>query len=158
MDSQQRVREDDVLCVLDYVPRSLEGSDAINVVNSCGQNLGHFCAQLRYHRCLIALIERGIDIHAKDANGWIPLDFARLHRDEDAMDILEGDWEDSLLNTVPMELWPTDPLPSVKPRCVVTIQTIQPRANLVFMLEIPCPRVKTIRRRIRKSNILNNFV
>jgi hypothetical protein len=122
MDSQQKVREDDVLFLLDSIPWSLEGSGVINLVNNCGQNLAHFCAQLGYHRCLVALIERGIGIHVKDVNGWTPLDFARLHRDEDAIDILQGDWEDSLLNTVPMELWPTDSLLSVESRCVFTIQ------------------------------------
>jgi hypothetical protein len=121
-DSHQRVREDDVLCILDSIPWSLEGSDAINLVNNCGQNLAHFCAQLRFHCFLVALIERGINIHTKDVNGRTPLNFARLHRDEDAMDILQGDWEDSLLDTDPMELRPTDLLLSVKPKGVFTIQ------------------------------------
>ena len=91
-DPDQLVTEDDLLGILDSIP--FQDRDSVNLVNHHGQNLAHLCAQLRYHRLLTAVIERRAKIHAKDVNGWAPLDFARLHRDEDAIDILEGDWED----------------------------------------------------------------
>jgi hypothetical protein len=98
-DFDQAATEDSLLGLLDSVPWSLGHCDSINVVNEYGRNLAHLCAQLGYHRLLIAMIERGVDIHAKDVNGWTPLDFARLHCDNDAVDILEGDWEESVLLT-----------------------------------------------------------
>ena len=105
-DSDQSVTEDELLGMLDSIPFQ----DSINLVDHDGHNLAHFCAQLRYHRLLTAVIERGADIHAKDANGWTPLDFARLHRDEDAIDILEGDWEDCIEDAISTGSLSTDPL------------------------------------------------
>jgi hypothetical protein len=105
----QLVTEDDLLGILDSIP--FQDSDS-NLVNHRGQNLAHLCAQLRYHRLLTAVIERGTDIHAKDANGWTPLDFARLHRDEDATDILRGDWEEDIQDPISTGSLSTDPLPA----------------------------------------------
>jgi hypothetical protein len=102
----QLVTEDDLLGILDSIP--FQDRDSINLVNHRGQNLAHFCAQLRYHRLLTAVIERRARIHAKDVNGWAPLDFARLHRDEDAIDILEGAWEDYIQNAISRGSFSTD--------------------------------------------------
>ena len=99
-DSGQQITEDDLLRLLGSISWPLEDCDSINLVNNCGQNLAHYCAQLRYHRLLTAVIERGVDIHAKDVNGWTPLGVARLHRDEDAIDILEGEWEDKIQDAI----------------------------------------------------------
>jgi hypothetical protein len=139
-DSEQIVTEDDLLGLLDSVPWSLEDYDSINLVNNHSQNLAHLCSQLRYRRLLIAVIERGIDIHAKDVNGWSPLNFAQLHRDEDAMDILQGDWEDSILN-ISSRMPPTDPLLYVKPGCVCSpSNAIQSIAKLLVIVETSRPR------------------
>lgn len=97
-DSDQPVTEDYLLGVLDSI--LFQDCDSINIANQHGHNLAHFCAQLRYHRVLTAAIERGVDINAKDVNGWTPLDFARLHRDEDAIDILDGEWEDKVQDAI----------------------------------------------------------
>jgi hypothetical protein len=97
-DSDDLVSEDDLLGILDSI--LFQDCDSMNLANRYGQNLAHFCAQVRYHRLLTAVIERGADIHAKDVNGWAPLDFARLHHDEDALDILEGDWEDNVQQAI----------------------------------------------------------
>jgi len=86
----------------------LEDSDSINLVNNRRQNLAHFCAQLGYHRLLTVMIEIRIDIHAKDVNGWTPLDFARLHNDEDAIDILLGEWEDNIQDLISAGIVPVD--------------------------------------------------
>lgn len=75
-DSDQQVTEDDLLSLLDSISWSLEDCNSINHVNICSQNLAHLCAQIGYHCLLTAVIERGIDICAKDMNGWTPLDFA----------------------------------------------------------------------------------
>ena len=93
-DLDQPVTEDYFLGILNS--GLFPNSDSINLVNDYGQNFAHFCAELRYHRLITTVIERGIDIHAKDVNGWTPLDVAWLHRDEDAIDILEGEWEDNI--------------------------------------------------------------
>ena len=93
-ESDQPVTEDYLLGMLDSI--LFHDCDSVNFSNQRGHNLAHFCAQLRYHRVLTAAIERGVDINAKDVNGWTPLDFACLHRDEDAIDILEGEWEDEV--------------------------------------------------------------
>ena len=87
-------REDALISILTSHSRPPEGSTAFNLVNKCGQNLAHLCAQLRYHRLLISAIEWGVDISIMDANGWTPLDFARFYDDLNAVDILEGGWED----------------------------------------------------------------
>ena len=101
----QPVTEDYFLGILNtYL---VQNCDSINLVNHCGQNIAHFCAELRYHQLLTTVIERGVDIHAKDVNGWTPLDVARLHHDEDAIDILEGEWEDKIedaISTVPLSI------------------------------------------------------
>ena len=81
--SSDSVIEDDLLGLLASISWQLEDCDSINLINGRSQNLAHFCAQLRYHRVLIAVIERGVDIHAKYVNRWTPLDVALLHRDED---------------------------------------------------------------------------
>ena len=107
-DSDQPVTEDDLLGILDFIP--FQDYDSINLVNHHSQNLAHFCAQLRYHRLLTAVIERGADILAKDGNGWTPLDFARLHCDNNAIDILEGDWEDCIQGAISTGSFSTDPL------------------------------------------------
>ena len=103
----QQITEDDLLGLLGSVSWQLEDCDSINLVNDCGQNLAHYCAQVRYHRLLTAVIERGVDIHAKDVNGWTPLGVAQLHRDEDSIDILEGEWEDKIqdaISTAPLSI------------------------------------------------------
>ena len=97
-DSDQPLTEDYLLGMLDSILFQDYGS--VNLINQHGHNLAHFCAQLRYHRVLTAAIEKGVDINAKDVNGWTPLDFARLHRDEDAIDILEGEWEDKVQDAI----------------------------------------------------------
>ena len=99
-DSGQLVTEDDLLGLLGSISWHLEDCDSINLVNNRGQNLAHFCSQLRYHRLLTAVIEIGADIRVKDVNGWSPLDFARLHRDEDAIDVLRGEWEDKIQDAI----------------------------------------------------------
>src|SRR5258708_2646259 len=89
-------REEALISILSLHPWSPEYSAAFNLVNKYGQNLAHLCAQLHYHRLLITVIEWGVDISVRDANGWTPLDFARFYGDVDAMDILEGGWEDDM--------------------------------------------------------------
>ena len=130
-DSSQRVTEDDLLDLLDSTPWSLEDRDSINRANKFGQNLAHLCTQLGYHRLLTAVIERGADIHARDINGWTPLDFARLHRDEDAIDILEGEWEDYIQDIISTGSLPIDLLHRFIPGCVLAIQTTKSLAELV---------------------------
>jgi hypothetical protein len=85
-------REKDLLALLGLHVWIPENQDALNFANGRHQNLAHLCAQLGYNQLLLVLIEQGINIHKKDVNGWIPLDFARLHKDEEAVDILEGGW------------------------------------------------------------------
>jgi hypothetical protein len=87
-------REECIVAMLGSHPWTPENEAVINVVNEYRQNLAHLCAQLGYNQLLLYVIEWGIDIRAEDANGWTPLDFARLHSDESAVDILEGDWVD----------------------------------------------------------------
>ena len=97
-DLDQPITEDYILGILNS--GLVQNSDSINLVNDYGQNLAHFCAALRYHRLLTTVIERDINIHAKDVNGWTPLDVAWLHHDEDAIDILEGEWEDNIQDAI----------------------------------------------------------
>ena len=123
-DSYQLVTEDDLLSLLGSISWSLQDCDSINLVNNRGQNLAHFCTQLGYHRLLTAVIESGAQIQVKDVNGWTPLDFARLHHDEDAVDILEGDWEDYIQNTLSTGLLPIDLLHRFVPGWVIAIQTM----------------------------------
>ena len=104
-DLDQPVTEDYFLGILNS--SLFQNCDSINLANDFGQNLAHFCVELRYHRLLTAVIERGVDIHAKDVNGWTPLDVARLHHDADAIDILEGEWEDKIedaISTAPLSI------------------------------------------------------
>ena len=91
-----RSREEVLISILNSHPWSPVASTAFNLANKYGQNLAHLCAQLGYHRLLTCLIEWGLDINVKDANGWTPLDFARFYGDLDAVDILEGGWEDDV--------------------------------------------------------------
>lgn len=133
-DLDQVVTEDDLLVLLGSISWSLEDCDSINLVNDRGQNLVHLSSQLGYHRLLIALIERGARIHAKDVNGWNPLDFARLHRDEDAIDILKGEWEDLIQDIISTGLLSVDLFHRFMPECVPTIQTTKFLANPVSVL------------------------
>jgi len=89
-------REEILVAMLGSHPWTAADAAAINIVNEHGQSLAHLCAQLGHNKLLLAVIEWGIDIRAKDVNGWTPLDFARLHGDEEAADILEGDWVDTV--------------------------------------------------------------
>ena len=123
-DLDQLVTEDDLLGLLDSILWQLEDCDSINLVNNNGQNLAHYCAQLGYLNLLTAVIERGADIHVRDVNGWTPLDFARLHRNEDAIDILEGDWEDYIENAISTGSLSVDLLRRLVPGFVLAIQTI----------------------------------
>jgi hypothetical protein len=93
--TNEHSREENLLAMLGSHPWAEEDAPAINIVNERGQNLAHLCAQLGYNRLLLAVIEWGIDIRAKDVNGWTPLDFARLNKGEEAIDMLEGDWVDT---------------------------------------------------------------
>ena len=97
-DLDQPVTEEYFLGILNSV--LFQSCDSLNLVNDYGQNLAHFCAELRYHRLLTTVIERGVDIQAKDVNGWTPLDVALLHHDEDATDILRGEWEDRIQDAI----------------------------------------------------------
>ena len=87
-------REEMIVSMLGSHPWTAADGACINTVNERGQNLAHLCAQLGYNRLLLNAIEWGIEIRAKDVNGRTPLDFARLHVDERAIDILEGDTVD----------------------------------------------------------------
>jgi len=122
-DSNHPVTEDDLLGLLGSISWQLEDRDSINLLSDSGQNLAHYCAQLGYHRLLTAVIEIGADIHVKDVNGWTPLDFARLHRDEDTIDILEGDWEDHIEKIISTGSFSIDKLHRFVPGCVPSIQT-----------------------------------
>jgi hypothetical protein len=93
--TNEKSSEEDLLAMLGSHPWEAEDAATINTVNERGQNLAHLCAQLGYNELLLAVIEWGIDISTEDVNGWTPLDFSRLHGDEGAVDILEGDWVDS---------------------------------------------------------------
>ena len=124
-DSNQIITEDDIIRLFGSVPLE-QYRNSINLVNRHGQNLAHLCTQLRYHRLLVTVIERGADIHAKDANGWAPLDFARLHHDEDAIDILEGDWEKNIEDIISTGSSSIDLLRPFISGCVPAIQTINP--------------------------------
>ena len=151
------VTEEDILGLLDTAPWSLEENRSIRLVNNHGHNLAHLCAQLKYHRLLIAVIERGADIHARDVNGWTPLDFARLHRDEDAIDILEGDWEDYIQNMISTGSSPVDLLRRFVPGCVLAIRT-KALAMLMIILEVSHPifrHVQRIGRQTQESKVLN---
>jgi hypothetical protein len=75
-------------------PWTAEDQTAINIINEQGQNLAHLCAQLGYNQLFLTVIQWGVDISAKDINGWTPLDLARLNKDKEAVDVLEGDWVD----------------------------------------------------------------
>ena len=86
-------REEALISILNSHPWSPKDSTTFNLANEYGQNLAHLCAQLGYHRLLTFVIERGVDINVKDADGWMALDFARFYGDLNAVDILEGDWE-----------------------------------------------------------------
>ena len=97
-DLDQPVTEEYFLGILNSV--LFQSCESLNLVNGYGQNIAHFCAELRYHRLLTTVIERGVDIHTKDVNGWTPLDVARLHCDEGAIDILEGEWEDKIQDAI----------------------------------------------------------
>ena len=97
-DLDQPVTEAYFLGILNSIP--FQNCDSLNIVNDYGQNLAHFCAELGYHRLLTAVIERDVDIQAKDVNGWTPLDVALLHHDEDATDILRGEWEDKIQDAI----------------------------------------------------------
>ena len=121
-DSGHPVTEDDLLGLLGSISWQSEDCDSINLLNDSGQNLAHYCAQLGYHRLLTAVIEIGADIHVKDVNGWTPLDFARLHRDDDAIDILEGDWEDHIENIISTGSFSIDLLHRFVAGCVPCIQ------------------------------------
>src|SRR5258708_22964814 len=94
--ASEHSREEALISILSAHPWSPENSAAFNLVNTYGQNLAHLCAQLRYHRLLTAVIEWGVDINIIDVNGWTPLDFAGFYGDLDAVDILEGGWEDDI--------------------------------------------------------------
>ena len=106
-------------------PWSPEGCDSVNLTNNLGQNLAHICAQLGHPSLLINVIEKGAHIHAEDMNGRTPLDFARLYRDEGAIDVLEGDWDDNIQNVISTGLLPVDLLHRYAPECVLAIQTIK---------------------------------
>jgi len=125
MDSNQIISEDDIIRLFGSVPLE-QYHNSINLVNRYGQNLAHLCTQLGYHRLLVTVIERGADIHAKDANGWVPMDFARLLDDGDAIDILEGDWEESIENIISTGSSSNDLLRHFISGCVLAIQTINP--------------------------------
>ena len=88
--------EESIIVMIGSHPWTAADKDVINTANERGQNLAHLCAQLGYNQLLSDIIEWGADIHAEDVNGWTPLDFARLHGDEEAADILEGDWVDNV--------------------------------------------------------------
>jgi hypothetical protein len=89
-------REDVLISILNSHPWSPDSSCAFNLVNKYGQNLAHLSAQIGYHRLLTSVIEWGVGIAVEDANGWTPLQFARFYGDSDAMDILEGGWENNV--------------------------------------------------------------
>ena len=86
--------EDAILSMLSSLGWPSQDPEELNIVNRYRQNLAHLCVQLHYHRLLLAAIEWGIDINAKDRNGWTLGDFARLYDDKDALDILEGGWKE----------------------------------------------------------------
>ena len=130
-DLDQPVTEDYFLGILNS--GLFQNCDSINLVNDYGQNLAHFCAELRYHRLLTTVIERGVDIHAKDANGWTPLDVARLHHDEDAIDILEGEWEDKIEDAISTEPLSIDLLRRFIPMLRSPVPP-QPRLSISDML------------------------
>ena len=109
---------------------SLENRDSVNLVNNRGQNFAHICAQLGNQCLLINVIEKGAHIHTEDVNGRTPLDFARLYRDEDAIDILEGDWEDNVQNVISAGWLPVSLLHRYMPECVLAIQTIKVRFRI----------------------------
>ena len=110
---------------LNSIPWSLKDRDSVNLVNNYGQNLAHICAQLGHQSLLINVIEKGANIHAEDMSGRTPLDFARLYRDEGAIDILEGDWDDNVQNVISAGLLPVGLLHRYIPECVLSIQTMK---------------------------------
>jgi len=130
----QIITEDDIIRLIDSVPLE-QYRDSINLVNHHGQNLAHLCTQLGYHRPLVTVIERGVDTHARDANGWTPLDFARLHHDEDAIDILEGDWEENIESIISTGSSSIDLWRRYISGCVLAIQTIKSVAEIMLMSE-----------------------
>jgi len=110
---------------LSPVPWSSGGRNSVNLVNNRGQNLAHICARLGHHSLLINVIEKGANIHAEDMNRRTPLDFARLYHDEDAIDILEGDWDDNIQDVISTGLLPVDLLHRYIPEYVLAIQTLK---------------------------------
>ena len=86
--------EDTLLEMIGSQNWSTEDHDTLKSTNQRGQSLAHLCAQLGYHRLLLRLIELGLDITIQDANGWRARDFALLYKDKEALDILEGGWEE----------------------------------------------------------------
>jgi len=133
-DSNQIITEGDIIHLFGSVPLE-QYRNSINLVNRHGQNLAHLCTQLEYHRLLVTLIERGVDVHAKDANGWTPMDFARLHDDEDAIDILKGDWEENIENIISTGSSSIDLLRRFISGCVLAVQTIKSVAEIMLMSE-----------------------
>jgi len=121
--------EDDLLGALSPIPWSLENRDSVNLVNDHGQNLAHICAQRGRHKLLVDAIEKGAHVHAEDMNGRTPLHFAQLNHDDDAIDILEGDWEDDIQTIVSTGLLPIELLHRFIPGYVLAIQTIIPSLN-----------------------------
>ena len=105
-------REEMIVSMLGSHPWTAADGAFINIVNERGQNLAHLCAQLGYNQLLLNAIEWGIDIRAEDVNGWTPLDFARLHVDERAIGILEGDTVDLVQykNALQVHDMPHDPI------------------------------------------------
>ena len=89
-------REESIIVMLGSHSWTAADKAVMNTANERGQNLAHLCAQLGYNQLLSGIIEWSVDIHAEDVNGWTPLDFARLHGNEEAADILEGDWVDNV--------------------------------------------------------------
>jgi len=133
-DLNQIITEDDIIHLFGSVPLE-QYRNSINLVNCHGQNLAHLCTQLGYHRLLVTVVESGADIYAKDANGWTPMDFARLHHNEDAVDILEGDWEENIENIISTGSPSIDPLSRFIPGCVLAIQMIKSVAEIMLMSE-----------------------
>ena len=137
-------REESLISILSSHPQPPKDTTAFNLVNEYRQNLAHLCAQLGYHRLLTFVIERGVDISAKDANGWMPLDFARFYGDLNAVDILEGEWECDVkvpergpLRLEPKNLISSSLVPS--PGVAQTAQLVEPpteheptRSNALF--------------------------
>ena len=87
------IRKEALISILNSHPSPLTGSTTFNLVNKYGQNLANVCAQLSYHHLLTFVIEQGVDIGVREANGWMLLDFACFYGNLNVVDFLEGDWE-----------------------------------------------------------------